>query len=349
MIQSDGSHKKTVKINNVMYDVRVSSEEWSSIPYRTLNNHISHIIRQMKKGKHYTPKYGKITKTDTLHNICDICNKTYQTRSGLLRHIKKYHMKETNERTISTPTRIQHISSYFKKQSDGNFTRMIAINDVIYKLIVHKSVWESTNVSRHATHWIQQKKEGKECIFKYGTVEIYDTHSNETHKCTNCNKIYKTRYGLVRHINKYHNTEILNDKETNERTISTQTDVTYDEFSVLDVSEYEDVDPSASTGYVYCFSCESMPGIYKIGMTTCDVKERLAHANRSSTWLLPDNYKHILSKRVNNPYKKEQLIHKILDEYRVTHKREFFKVPLVKIKYVFALLTEVSADETTEE
>lgn len=92
-----------------------------------------------------------------------------------------------------------------------------------------------------------------------------------------------------------------------------------------------------------------MPGTYKIGMTTCDVESRLAQANRRSTWQLPNNYTQLLSKRVNNPRVKEQLIHKVLDEYRVSPKREFFKVPLTKIKYMFALLTEVQPTISTDE
>jgi len=123
-----------------------------------------------------------------------------------------------------------------------------------------------------------------------------------------CNKKYNSRSGLLRHIKKYHSEET---SEANERTTSTQTES--DTPSLPETDEYEAIDPSEPIGYVYCFQCESMPGIYKIGMTTRNVEDRLADANKPSTWKIPDDYKHILSKRVHNPYKKEQLIHNTLE------------------------------------
>lgn len=45
-------------------------------------------------------------------------------------------------------------------------------------------------------------KDGKNCTFKYGTVEVCD--GPEIHKCDECNKEYKTRSGLLRHIKTKH-------------------------------------------------------------------------------------------------------------------------------------------------
>jgi len=230
----------------------------------------------------------------------------------------------------------------FKRQSDSTFVRTVYIDGIKYQLIVPVAMWEPKKVSRHVVHWIQQTKLGKHCTFKYGDVKVCIANTPEINKCTICDKQYKTRAGLLRHIKKYHN------EETNERTISTQTEGIHNEESLFDTDDYETIDPSESAGYVYCFSCESMPGIYKIGMTTRNVEDRLVEANKPSTWKIPDDFKHILSKRVCNPYKKEQLIHKILKDYRVTHRREFFKLPLVQIKCLFALLAEASMDESKE-
>ena len=50
------------------------------------------------------------------------------------------------------------------------------------------------------------------------------------------------------------------------------------------------------SGYLYCFSNESLKNLYKIGMTTRTVEDRLKEAN-SSTWC-PPNFKIELSVKV---------------------------------------------------
>jgi len=231
---------------------------------------------------------------------------------------------------------------YLKRTEQGSYEKQIRINGEAYIITIPSSIWEgdSIRVSRHIKYCINQIRKGKEPNVKYGKIQKIQNIS-ESLLCEICNKHYKSRSGLLRHIKQYHSEET---PEINERTISTQTD----DISVFEIDEYETIDPSESIGYVYCFSCESMPGIYKIGMTTRNVEDRLVEANKPSTWKIPDDYKHILSKRVCNPYKKEQLIHKLLKDYRVTQRREFFKLPLVQIKCLFALLTEASTDESTE-
>ena len=231
----------------------------------------------------------------------------------------------------------------FQYMGCGNYVKIFKIEDNTYKATVSRDIWDSTSItkiSQNMCYYIRNKKAGKNPTFKYGTIQNI-TSSPEVNKCDICDKIYISRWGLVRHIKKYHNEET---PAINERTISTQTD----DMSMFEIDEYDRIDPSEPVGYVYCFSCESMPGIYKIGMTTRNVEDRLIEANKPSTWKIPEDFKHILSKRVCNPYKKEQLIHKLLKDYRVTQRREFFKLPLVQIKCLFALLTEASMDESTE-
>ena len=226
--------------------------------------------------------------------------------------------------------------------------KYITVSDTHYCFEITPEVWDTvhhTKIFAHLHYWVKHTDK----VLKYATVQVVDSipsKSSEFLRCEICSKTYKSRSGLTRHIKSYHTEK---KPDSNERTIATQTEEAYDEVSLLETCDYEDVDPSASVGYVYCFRCESMPGTYKIGMTTCDIESRLAQANRRSTWQLPNNYTHLLSKRVNNPRVKEQLIHKVLDEYRVSPRREFFKVPLTKIKYMFALLTEVHSTETIDE
>jgi hypothetical protein len=103
------------------------------------------------------------------------------------------------------------------------------------------------------------------------------------------------------------------------------------------------------SGYLYCFSNESLKNLYKIGMTTRTVEERLKEAN-SSTWN-PDKFKVELSVKVNDVEKKEKIIHQILEEYRSNARREFFEVPLSKVKLIFDLLKEedIKSQNITEE
>jgi hypothetical protein len=91
-------------------------------------------------------------------------------------------------------------------------------------------------------------------------------------------------------------------------------------------------------GYVYCFANDSMPGLLKIGMTERTPEERLDEANASDTWRPPTPYNIVISKKVNEPRKKEKILHEILKEYRVKLNREFFRVSVEKIFPLFDLM-----------
>jgi len=100
-------------------------------------------------------------------------------------------------------------------------------------------------------------------------------------------------------------------------------------------------DPNTNTtGYVYCISNVSMPGILKIGMTEQEPNARLYDANVSDTWRPPTPYKLEFAKCVNNPKQKEKTLHILLSQYssRVNPKREFFKVDIATIKPFFDLM-----------
>lgn len=91
-------------------------------------------------------------------------------------------------------------------------------------------------------------------------------------------------------------------------------------------------------GYVYCFSNESMEGIFKIGTTKRTPEERLKEANKSDTFKPPTDYKLLYYAKCYDSEKKEKLIHKLLEEYRVNKKKEFFKCDKEKIKIIFDIL-----------
>jgi hypothetical protein len=239
----------------------------------------------------------------------------------------------------------------FHKTEHGTRRKYITKNDIIYQIDVSNELWESvssTKITNHIRYWSKYP----DTTLKYGTSKPVESIPNyQEHTCTICDKKYKTRKGLLKHIKTKHsdpkknissleittqNQENYKDNKDNIRSIVTD--------DIFDISEYEDVKPGDKIGFVYCFSCESMPGIYKVGMTSRDVEKRLSDANKSSTWKPPNKYTHIMSKRVCNPYKKEKLIHKLLDDSRVNKKREFFKIDYDKLKCLFALLTEANTE-----
>ena len=93
------------------------------------------------------------------------------------------------------------------------------------------------------------------------------------------------------------------------------------------------------SGYIYCFSNESMEGVYKIGFTKRLPLMRLKDANRGNTWTLSGKFHIEFSKKVNDCRKMEKNIHDILDSFdtRVQPNREFFKLSLSTIKKIFEI------------
>jgi hypothetical protein len=109
-----------------------------------------------------------------------------------------------------------------------------------------------------------------------------------------------------------------------------------------------------NSGYVYCFSNESMPGILKIGMTTRTPMKRLNDANASSTWKPPTDYKIEFAKYVLEPLKTEKQIHAelSLSVDRINPNREFFKISIEEARKYFDKIEgpywEVEKDEVKD-
>jgi hypothetical protein len=94
------------------------------------------------------------------------------------------------------------------------------------------------------------------------------------------------------------------------------------------------------SGYVYCFSNDTMAGIYKIGLTTRTPLMRLKEANMGDTWSLISKFNIEFAKEVNDCRRIEKQLHKLLSLIgeRVCENREFFKVSLEIIKGLFDLI-----------
>ena len=110
------------------------------------------------------------------------------------------------------------------------------------------------------------------------------------------------------------------------------------------------------TGYVYCMSNPSMPGILKVGMTTRTPEDRAKELFKTG---LPTPFKVEFAKLVSEPKKKETTLHLLLEQYteRVNAKREFFRVSPEIVKTFFDLMDgemwvdtrKVEEDEEGEE
>lgn len=85
----------------------------------------------------------------------------------------------------------------------------------------------------------------------------------------------------------------------------------------------QDYTPS---GWVYVLANESMPGVYKIGMTQTSPEKRAKEI--SSATGVPSPFVVVSSFRSDAPFEHEKKIHQLLSRHRISSGREFFKTSL---------------------
>lgn len=90
-------------------------------------------------------------------------------------------------------------------------------------------------------------------------------------------------------------------------------------------------------GYVYVLSNPSMPGLYKIGLTTRTVEERMKELGSQAG--VPTPFVEVVSFLVPNCHKAEALLHAELNEHRIENK-EFFKTDKDTIADAIVVLAE---------
>lgn len=83
-----------------------------------------------------------------------------------------------------------------------------------------------------------------------------------------------------------------------------------------------------SYGFVYVLGHRCMPGVYKVGYTERS-PVRVEELNKSTS--IPGDFDLICYAEYENPRDREQEIHRLLDAFRVTRDREFFKCDLIHI------------------
>ncbi|EPS6961202.1 GIY-YIG nuclease family protein [Klebsiella aerogenes] len=94
------------------------------------------------------------------------------------------------------------------------------------------------------------------------------------------------------------------------------------EFQVL--TEMKVPDEHRENGFIYVLKNESMPGIYKIGMTTTSPEQRAKEI--SSTTGVPTPFSVVAAFHSKNPAKDEKMVHEAWKKNRVSSGREFFKL-----------------------
>jgi len=114
----ENTYKKYVKCNGVCYSIEILDTIWNSVSHKRIADHIQY----WKKNPSMQMKYGSVCVVDEIPecitHVCKICDKTYKTRTGLLKHIKKHHPptepkeestpEPSNERTIGPVTNIEN-------------------------------------------------------------------------------------------------------------------------------------------------------------------------------------------------------------------------------------------------
>jgi hypothetical protein len=90
------------------------------------------------------------------------------------------------------------------------------------------------------------------------------------------------------------------------------------------------------SGYIYCLSNESMPGLLKIGRTMRTPEERVKELYSTG---VPTPFKIEFAKKVADVVQKERFLHILLGKYTLRiPSREFFKTDTATVKEFFDLM-----------
>lgn len=101
-----------------------------------------------------------------------------------------------------------------------------------------------------------------------------------------------------------------------------------------------------NSGYIYCLTNPVMPGLVKIGKTTRTVEERVAELNTTG---VPAPFVIEFVKKFNNVHTAEEQLHTMMNIYRYSSVREFFRVSVdTARKIVETYHTEMNHDEILE-
>jgi hypothetical protein len=88
-------------------------------------------------------------------------------------------------------------------------------------------------------------------------------------------------------------------------------------------------------GYVYAFSNESMPGIFKIGMTKRTINDILNEANTADEFMPPTPYMVSHCIQVTNYKEIKKMISNKINSKKVGAKRDFFRISVEELNDIF--------------
>ena len=91
-----------------------------------------------------------------------------------------------------------------------------------------------------------------------------------------------------------------------------------------------------ATGYLCVLQNPSMPNLLKICITEQMPEDKLKEENKVCN--IPTFYRIILCKNVKNTNKKLKILYKLIDNYRVNKRKDFFRIDIEKIKLFFELI-----------
>ena len=92
----------------------------------------------------------------------------------------------------------------FHKTEHNTYRKYLTISDIHYCIDVPNEIWNTVPHSRISDH-IRYWKRNQNVTLKYGSViRIDEIPTQNSHKCSLCNKNYKTRTGLLKHIKTKH-------------------------------------------------------------------------------------------------------------------------------------------------
>ena len=91
-----------------------------------------------------------------------------------------------------------------------------------------------------------------------------------------------------------------------------------------------------NNGYIYCLSNQSYGNsVYKIGFTTKLPQDRAKQLYKTG---VPTPFHVEESVYVSNYKEKERIVHDMLQSHRINNGREFFKIPIDKVRQIFSLM-----------
>jgi hypothetical protein len=130
-LNQDGSKSRYVVINDQLYEICVSKDEWETYGSTKISNSIRYWVSQKEKGKDPKLQFGTIHEVETIPKhpqfVCEECKRSYQSRQSYSKHLRTHHSpKEENLRIVANENAQ---SSTNEAQITGNENTQTSANE----------------------------------------------------------------------------------------------------------------------------------------------------------------------------------------------------------------------------